>query len=149
MKELHSAEVPLSIKKLLRDLEVVRNLPEGYKLNVSSSTYSITWSLAERAYRLLTGENGQRTVSHLDELIDRVINESRRHPHFADSLIEAVCSLRTAVENLRSVYTGQPPVQADLLVIGRRLCEASLKQAIKPDRADPDGPDPTSEWNPN
>jgi len=129
-----SSDIPQPVIVLLTQLDVLINMPNGSKFNVRNSTYSNAWAINDRLLRYLTGESGQKTINHINHLIDSSINLARTYPGYSDLIIRKVCDMKGPLTNLANMYIDQPTVKSQFNISILRVNKESLLKAVeKPD----------------
>jgi hypothetical protein len=129
--KMFSADIPRDVSKLLSDLHVIANIPEGHKFNVRDNTYSSIWSTYDIATRRINGETGKRTIEHINHLLGLAIDLSRKYPDYVETIQTTVESLQNAMMNLQQCYQNQPTIHSDLCVIILRLNRKAFQNAVR------------------
>lgn len=112
------SRIPTSIQEILIKLKFIKNLKRGYKLNISSLTYSEN-SYFESVKRMFTGEGRKLTIEFIHNLVVQSLDtlENFSDTEFAETILNHLDEACLGLEILREGYSNDAEVSARISTI--------------------------------
>lgn len=112
--------LPEILKDILHKLEILSEIKEGQKLNLSTMTYSDSGTFWSSFERWIYGESRSNLIFNLEKIVNQAISyieDFKNDDDFALLLIKALYRARFGVENLSKTYSSDPNTLAKIRVI--------------------------------
>lgn len=112
--------LPEILKDILHKLEILSEIREGQKLNLSTMTYSEGGTLWSSVERWIYGESRSNLIFNLEKIVNQAISyieDFKNDDDFALLLIKALYRARFGIDNLSKTYCGDPNTLAKIRVI--------------------------------
>lgn len=109
--------IPQGLQVLLRDLEFIGQITRGYKPCFSSRSI-VEDTFMGRAYRHWNSEDRIVTMTKIEEIVGRTIDEISNHQNtnFISILINAFAKARNGIETLLTTYQKDPDIRSRINV---------------------------------
>lgn len=104
--------IPSGLQMLLRDLEFISQINRGQKACIASRTIVDGDSINGKAYRWWNSENRNGTITKIEEIVNRSIDEISKHQNtnYIGILINAFSKSRNGIETLLTTYQRDPDI---------------------------------------
>jgi hypothetical protein len=100
-----SSEIPQEVADIIRDFNIIANLPSGSKLNIRFNTYDDADSWWDAGWRWYYEESNQVTIDHINTKIDKAIEIGRKYPNWINTIADSVHSIEDSIIRLETVYS--------------------------------------------
>ncbi len=104
--------IPSGLQMLLRDLEFISQINRGQKACIASRTIVDGSTIKGKAYRWWNSEDRNGTITKIEEIVNRSIDEISKHQNtdYIGILINAFSKSRNGIETLLTTYQRDPDI---------------------------------------
>ena len=103
-------KMPPEISKILENMDFISMIKPGYKVNISTKTFSEPNSYLAPIYRRINGDSNEKTILFIEEIIEEANNilDSPLDKKWVLKVYEALRPMKVGVLNLLKTYYDKP-----------------------------------------
>ena len=111
---------PDGLRQLLREIQLIANVPKDHKVNFQSFSYIPTTFLSG-IYRYITGESHHDLIRRIRDCLRQAQIYHHEYPQYVPDLVESLVKLANSISTYRDIYQSKVDAIIDLDILEREL----------------------------